>query len=222
MEIGYWAIRGLGAPLRMMATYGGLEYKDSQYSSGEAWFKEHKPRILGMNPLANLPYVVDGDKCICQSNATMVHIGEKIGIYEGLRDLELLVEIFDLRNAVVDLAYPFRKVARDQAEFEVAAEAHLGKVAPKQYAKLEAVLEKNGTLYMLKDTPSVCDFHVWEMLDQHESLALKFNHPSPLIPFPKLKRLHDTLKADPKLKPYFDSDKYKLPINNPLGGAYFH
>ncbi|KAJ8613989.1 hypothetical protein CTAYLR_005632 [Chrysophaeum taylorii] len=194
-----------------MATYGGLEYKDSQCSSGEAWFKEHKPRILAMNPL------------ICQSNATMVYIGEKIGFYEGLRDLEIVVEIFDLRHAVVDICYPHGKVARDETEFEMAAEAHVNKVAPKEYAKLEAVLEKNGTVYMLKDAPSVCDFHIWEMLNnQHESLAFKLNHPSPLLPFPKLKRLHDTLKADPKLKPYFDSDKCKLPINNPLGSAYFH
>ena len=35
--------------------------------SGEEWFKDRKPAILALNPLANLPYLVDGDTCVCQT-----------------------------------------------------------------------------------------------------------------------------------------------------------
>lgn len=31
LTIGYWNCRGLGAPLRMMATYAQLDYVDKQY-----------------------------------------------------------------------------------------------------------------------------------------------------------------------------------------------
>lgn len=37
------------------------------HSAGEDWFKSRKPDILAMNPLANLPYLVDGETCICQT-----------------------------------------------------------------------------------------------------------------------------------------------------------
>ena len=31
LKIGYWAIRGLAAPLRMAAAYGGLKYESVEY-----------------------------------------------------------------------------------------------------------------------------------------------------------------------------------------------
>ena len=30
-----------------------------------------------MNPLANLPYIVDGDKCVCQTNAVRIKPRQK-------------------------------------------------------------------------------------------------------------------------------------------------
>lgn len=151
----------------------------------------------------------------------MVYLGEKFGLYGGIQDLELLNEIYDLRNAVIDLVYPFRKVNRDQAEFDKSVEAHCQKIAPKFYAKLEALLTKTGTIYMLKDTPSVCDFHIFEMIDQSVLLATKFNHKSPITNFPKLQRLHQSFKDLPQLAAYFASEDYKLPCNNPFAKAYF-
>jgi len=53
LDIGYWNIRGLAAPLRMMATYSGIPFKDIQYDYGGApeypgteWFKKDKPSLL--------------------------------------------------------------------------------------------------------------------------------------------------------------------------------
>jgi len=178
--------------------------------------------VLGLSPLANLPYIIDGEAAIAQSTSCMVYVGEKFSLYGGIRDLELLTEIYDLRNALIDLVYPFKKVCRDQGEYEKAAEAQIQKVAPRFYAKLEQVLDKAGTLYTIKETPCCADFHIWEMLDQHEALAAKHEHPSPLTKFPKLAKMYVAFKQEPKLANYFASDAYKLPINNPMANTYFH
>jgi hypothetical protein len=36
LTIGYWACRGLGAPLRMMAAYSQTDYDDKFYEVGES------------------------------------------------------------------------------------------------------------------------------------------------------------------------------------------
>ena len=61
MEFGYWQIRGLGAVFRMLFEYKEASYVDKLYNSGKDWFKGRKREILAMNPLANLPYLVDGE-----------------------------------------------------------------------------------------------------------------------------------------------------------------
>ena len=220
LEIGYWKIRGLGAPLRMMATYAGVEYENKMYTSGEEWFGEKKPEILKKNPLANLPYVIDGDKVVCQTNSCMVYLAEKFGFYGGIKDLELLCEIYDLRNSMIELVYPFKKVNRTPEEFAASTEPQCSAVVTKYYAKFNGFLGK--TKYLLKDTPCASDFHLWEMIDQHECLAIKYGHASPLANFPALKTYYENFKAEPKLKPYFNSDVSKIDINSVMGNAYFY
>jgi hypothetical protein len=64
LEVGYWKIRGLGAPLRMMCEYVGAAYEPLSFEAIEkpdgsfnldSWFKERKPDLLKLNALTNLP-----------------------------------------------------------------------------------------------------------------------------------------------------------------------
>ena len=92
------------------------DYQDVQYADGDTWFKGRKPQLLEMNPLANLPYFVDGDKCVCQTNAIFLYIGEKYGLGgstpdEKLSNTQLLDEIYDVRNTMIDTVYPFKQVS---------------------------------------------------------------------------------------------------------------
>ena len=70
IKIGYWAIRGLGAPCRMAAAYGGIPYESVEYEvhkladgswSRSSWLTDAKPALVEQNAMMNLPYVVDGD-----------------------------------------------------------------------------------------------------------------------------------------------------------------
>ena len=90
IEIGYWGIRGLAAPLRAMLMYHGTPFISTNYDlldkpddafgfQAPAWFMDRKPAMKEINPLANLPFLVDGDVIISQSNACLMYLGRKLG-----------------------------------------------------------------------------------------------------------------------------------------------
>lgn len=224
VEMGYWKIRGLGSVLRMIFEYKEAEYKDVQYSNPQDWFGGRKPEILAKNPLANLPYIVDGDTVVCQTNAIIFYLGEKYGLNgkdkaASLRNLELLCEIYDVRNALIDLVYPFKQVNRSQEEFDKNAAA---KCADAPFGKFEAMLSFGGhDWFVAADGPCTADFHIWEMMDQHKLLAEKLGAGDILAKFPKCKAFYEKFHALPTLAKYFASEAYKLPVNNPGANAYF-
>ena len=228
MEFGYWKIRGLGSVFRMLFEYKEAKYEDKQYETGVDWFKDRKPAILEMNPLANLPYLVDGEKCVCQTNAILHYLGDKYGLNgstdaQKVRTEELLAEIYDVRNGMIDLVYPFKNATRNEEEFKTKAEALSGSPP---FSKFEAILgfkdnASGGKWFVLADGPGVADFHIWEMLDQHKMLAEKMGAAPILEKFPKCKAFYEAFRALPTLQKYFASDAYKLDINNKIAGPYF-
>eukprot|EP00191_Tetraselmis_sp_GSL018_P002148 CAMPEP_0177597116 /NCGR_PEP_ID=MMETSP0419_2-20121207/11526_1 /TAXON_ID=582737 /ORGANISM="Tetraselmis sp., Strain GSL018" /LENGTH=230 /DNA_ID=CAMNT_0019089237 /DNA_START=114 /DNA_END=806 /DNA_ORIENTATION=+ len=224
--LGYWKIRGLAAPARMMLEYKKADYEDVQYDDAAKWFSEDKPKLAEKNPLVNLPYVVDGETVVTHSNSVYAYLGEKLGITptdenSKFWDSQALLEVFDLRNGMIELVYPFKQVCRTQAEFEARRDKILEELLLKSYEKFEKVLQKTPGPFIGGETPAPSDFHLFEMIDQHEALAKSAGKPSPVSSYSGLQKLHAAFKELPSLKNYFSSDAYKLPINNALGGAYF-
>lgn len=233
-EIGYWGIRGLGAVLRMVLEYKEAKYVDTCYSDkwagegdqkGGKWFGEMKPKILEMNPLANLPYVVYGKECVCQTNAVLNYLGDKLRLSgrsraEGLKNDQLLCEIYDVRNNMINLVYAFAGATRTEEEYKKKAGELCDKGA---FAKFEAWFTKYETDYLSGPKPLTADFHLWEMLDQHKILAERMGKPDIFEKIPKCKAFYDKFRALPTLQKYFESEAYTAyPINNKLmAGAFF-
>jgi len=224
VEFGYWGIRGLGAVFRMIFEYKGVKYTDNQYGAGKDWFGEDKPKILEKNPLANLPYLVCGNDCICQTNSILNYLGGRLRMSGGgykakMMNEQLLCEIYDTRNVMIEMAYPFKEVCKTEAEHK----AKVSKVlegAP--FKKYEAILEKSGTEeFFCGKTPCTSDFHIWEMLDQYKMLAEKNGASDIFASIPKCKAFYDKFRALPTLQKYFESDAYKLPVNNPMANPWF-
>merc|ERR1712194_720027 len=110
MEVGYWKIRGLGAPLRMMCYYKESEASFSSFNTGPQWFGEKKPGLAETNAMINLPYIQDGAQVITQSNSCMLYLGRKLAIDEDanfIKNHQALDQIMDLRNDVIKIVYPF-------------------------------------------------------------------------------------------------------------------
>lgn len=224
LTVGYWKIRGLGAPCRMICEYGGLEYEaktyeihkqaDGSYDKSD-WFGK-KPDLKAKNALMNLPYVADGDLVISQTIACIQYLAKKAGLngtteVESIEVAQILCEAQDLRNGGVGFFYGPKSADDGQ-------KAQKLKDLAGSYEKFETWLSQKGTVYTVGNTPTAGDFHLWEMLDQFEMMAVDAKVASPLQDFPKLQKLHQTLKADPKLAKYFSSDLYKFPPNNKFAG----
>ena len=96
IKMGYWGIRGLGAPLRMMLEYAGADYADTRYTDPQPWFGVKKPELLKKNSLANLPYLEMPDgTVVSEANACLVHLEAALGLSPAsdaakLKDAELL------------------------------------------------------------------------------------------------------------------------------------
>lgn len=222
IKVGYWGIRGLGAPLRMLLAYAGADFEDKQYTDPAEWFDKDKPALAEKNPLANLPYVEDGSVVVCLFNAVLDYLGDRFDLSGNSMEQrrmcrQLLVEIYDLRNAIIDIVYAFMEKCRSEDEFKAALEKHLREVHKKAYMKLENVYKQSGGPYALGESICSVDFHIWEILDQHEIYASKMGLPSPLASdeFLNLRAFHSVVKELPELKEYFESDMYTLSTNNP-------
>merc|ERR1712243_294385 len=89
----YWDIRGLAQPARLLLTYTGTEFDDKKLSCGPApdfdkscWYDNKFS--LGLD-FPNLPYYIDGDVKITQSNAILRHSAQKhdlVGKTEKVKD----------------------------------------------------------------------------------------------------------------------------------------
>lgn len=242
--MGYWQMRGLGAAIRMLlhwgkCTHGGAEmnFKDVQYAQDadgvNEWFKRDKVEMIkDANPLANIPYLIDHEekKTIVQFLCICDYLGRKIGVDETdensdqrLRNAQIAMEIFDLRNSVIRLVYKFPNSVRTQSEFYERLPEHLG-ACKKTYEKLESWLQFHDfTYFAKKDAVSSCDFHAFEMIDQHEHYQTlvrgkdgeAVEKQDMLSEFPRLKKFHAEMKSRPELKAYFESKEYKeFQLNN--------
>jgi glutathione S-transferase len=216
--LGYWGIRGLAAPARMMLEYASAQYVDVQYGSPAApdWQKQDKPKLIQQNALINLPYVMLGDKLVTQSNAVFAFIGKRLNLNGRGDDNqtandEILCQAKDLRDAVIGMVY-----ADSKSKYQTEMKKHLtdgGAIT--NYTKFEGYLKQRGSAFFCGNKPCSGDFHVWEMLDQHELMCKDLNVPSIIEKYPLLKAYYEKFKALPQLASYFDSAAYKLPVNAP-------
>ena len=224
MEVAYWDIRGLGAPLRMICYYAEADFEpvlhtiEAKEGGGWAstWFTEVKPPLAEKNALINLPYIVDGDVVVTQSNACMTYLGRKFNL-NGKNDTEMirvdqtLCQVFDLRNDAVKFFYS------SEEQVEQGLTSFLEGVA-KHYTKLDGFMAQNKTKFLASDEPTVPDFHFFELILQIEELTTKYNRPSAYKSLPQVAAFYDAFKALPAIEKYLKSDLHALPINNKMAG----
>lgn len=210
--LGYWKIKGLAQPIRLLLTYTGESFEDKQYEQGDApdfsrdeWFSV-KPKFADILDFPNLPYYIDDDVKITQSNAILKHVARKHKL-DGATEKDkavvdmLLDQAMDLRNGVVRLCY--------NPDYEKLKEEYFKNVQ----ATLVALEKKLGDkLWFAGDTITVADFPLYELLDQHVHMKSDL-----LDAYPKLLKFLDRFRDLPKVKEYLQQDGVKnLPINNKI------
>lgn len=141
-----------------------------------------KAELAQSNPFVNLPYVIDGDSVIAQSNACLVYLANRFGLLgsraEDSASVKVAVEqclcqYMDLRDDFVSICY---ENARPYSLFYDAQNRHapvwscnvddetgdvvryLSVTAPTHFAKWEAWFAARDSPFLLGDTPSAPDF----------------------------------------------------------------
>ncbi|XP_005093728.1 glutathione S-transferase Mu 5 [Aplysia californica] len=209
LKIGYWKIRGLGQPIRLLLTYAGAEFDEDQYEQGEGpefsrdeWLNV-KPK-LGLD-FPNLPYLFDGDVKITQSNAILRYLGAKFSLLGEDPKVQaysemMLENAMDMRNALVRLVY--------SPGYDENVDKYFTQVDEK-FKQFEAFLGKKDWFAGGKN-PTICDFHIYELLDQHRLMR-----PESLKGYSNLLAFLDRFEALPQIKAFLQSDKcIKRPVNN--------
>jgi len=219
--IGYHAIRGLAAPLRMMMFYKERTFTNASYGADvqDTWFGKKKPELLPKNSCINLPYIIDGDNVVTQSNTCMVYLGGRLGIdrlEHTFRNRTVLDQTMDLRNALMLIVYPFGAIKTKDGFAEGAAK-HIDGDMTGNFTKLEGFCAGR---FMCGDEPQSGDFHLWEMLHQHIVIAEAIGKEPFLDKFPKLAAMYSAMKAFPGVQKYLASDYHAKYFHN--NGLYTH
>jgi glutathione S-transferase len=189
-----------------------------------AWFEAKKPELKAQNPLMNLPYVIDGDNVITQTNACLSYLGRRLNLC-GRNDTEvseteqLLCEITDLRDAMVKYAYGKQGLSADDLLTQVT-----GKNGTLQ--KLELWLEREVTrgrsgTFLVGDHATAPDFHLFEMLFQYTSVAEYHGRPDLLAAYPRLQQYFTSFAALPENQrylatPFGSISPNRLPCNQKM------
>jgi glutathione S-transferase len=198
--VGYWSIRGLAAAIRMMLCAAGVNHVSYMYDLKESadnnqwtsdYFTEKAENLIQFNSFMNLPYIVDHSEklVLTQTNACLQSVGECLGMMGGANKVEhavcvqLLSELYDLRNVMVRYAY--------DAQQQDAAESTLNE-AQKYFAKFNAHLASSSSsnAHLVGDGFTAPDFHLFELVDQFVHLAKAKNLPDCLMNHPHVRAFY--------------------------------
>ena len=192
LEHGYWAIRGLGQPIRFLLAFVEVPFVDVRYGlspdggpvddEDRDWEREkHNLRL----PFPNLPYLIDSsgptEVRLTQSNAIMRYLARRFDLY-GDSDTErdaidvLQDEAYDFRNWVTKTAYTLGDAYQAAlAEFEAAA-------VPRYLGGFERYLDARGShTHFVGERICLVDFILYELLWQTSLMVpgsiTESNHP---------------------------------------------
>mmetsp|Transcript_6520 Transcript_6520/g.12913 ORF Transcript_6520/g.12913 Transcript_6520/m.12913 type:complete len:276 (-) Transcript_6520:85-912(-) len=240
ITVAYWSIRGLASPLRQMVMYAGaplnnvmydLIIKDDGSVDASCWFGV-KPEFKKKNPLINLPYVVDGDKIITQTNSCLSYLGRKLNLWGNTEEEvceceQLLCEIMDLRNGIVKYGYGCNVEKGESFNVAKAVEylASTKRVMEKLELWLETAVTQRGQsgTFLVADRATAPDFHLDEMLVQHCELAKLAGQTEAtfLQDYPRLAHFKTTFEALPGNAKFMASPLGKvgvIPFNQKMAG----
>lgn len=132
VTIGYWRLRGLAQPIRLLLAYTETPFQEVVYDFAEKqrWFDEDKKNIGFDFP--NIPYLIDGELKLTESSAIMKYLVKRSGKNEllgkNLQDEGSVESILGVEN---DILNEMRKLLAVKENVEIAKAEALAKIKPK-------------------------------------------------------------------------------------------
>jgi len=226
IELGYWAIRGLGQPIRFMLAFADVPFSEVRLGANpdgslitdrsleSADWNEHK-EIIDF-PFPNLPYLIDTsgptEIRLTQSNAIIRYLGRRFDLYgDGEPDraaIDVLQdEAYDFRNKIIDTTY----VEKD--EYPDALDEFIATAIPRYVDRFEQYLQStDSTSHFIGDRISQVDFILYELIWQTSVMvpgSITSNNRPGLFEF------IESFAELPRIADYMSQDSYiERPINS--------
>eukprot|EP00105_Crassostrea_gigas_P039941 XP_019924089.1 PREDICTED: glutathione S-transferase Mu 3 [Crassostrea gigas] len=184
-----------GQPIRSTLIFRSPDY------SREEWLSIKN--TLGL-AFPNIPYYIDIDIKITQSNSILRYIGDKHDVLgktpRDKVDCDMMVEnAMDFRNGVIRLCY--------DNDYEKIKDDYFANVMDK-LRQFDTFLGDKP--WFAGDGSTICDFPMYELLDQHRLMK-----PGILDDYPNLTKFVERFENLPQIKAYMASDKFMArPVNN--------
>jgi len=207
--LGYWRIRGLAEPIRMMLEHTSSSYENKYYVQGEgpefsreSWLKEK--HSLGLD-FANLPYYTDGNVKLTESHAILSYIARRHNLYGSTNAEAAIVDmvlhhVYDMRGPMTGMCYSPNFAERKATFFK--------STFPAAGKELATFLGTNH--WFANNKLSAADFVIYEVLD-----VINIMEAGVLSNFPTLAAFHARFKALPRIHAYLTSSRhFARPINN--------
>jgi len=208
-KFGYWAIQARADQIRLALAYAGEDYEDTAYKfegtttegSPDHW-KSNK-FTLGL-PFPNLPYYIDGDVKLSQSNAILRHVGRKHNLYgkdaNEASEIDMLVDTaWDVCDALIKIIF---------ADFAALKEKHCESMTEK-FKELSTYL--GSKKFFMGDNLTIADCAMFSAIQWHfvldENIVNKYSN---------LAEYLKTMESDPKVKAYLASDRRHSAIFPPF------
>merc|ERR1712038_384153 len=164
VQLLYFDGRGRGEIIRMILTYGGVEFEDKRVSF-EEW-----PQIKPTTKCGFIPELKWGDNVLVQSNAITRFAAREVGI-AGKNSVEMAQcdAIVDFCSEVIEAAYSVHFFFAPNASQEARAKFK-GKL-DSFVRNMEKLLEPNGGEWMVGGGFTLADLYVTIVLSQWVKVA---------------------------------------------------
>ena len=213
ITLGYWKTRGLAQHIRLLLEYTNTPYEDVLYPQGDPPEYDKSEWLsakfnLGLD-FPNLPYYIDGDYKLTESNAITRYIAEKndlIGKTAEERGVASMIE-----NVLYSWHVEYWEVSYDQNYVQL-LEKFLGLVERKYIGPFLKILDKKN--WLVGNELTYIDFIFYEIVDTHFLLlpVLRERYP-PLVEYANRFEQLSAIKA------YMASPRFlKYPINSRYAG----
>ncbi|XP_072500361.1 glutathione S-transferase Mu 4-like [Notamacropus eugenii] len=198
--LGYWDVRGLAHAIRLLLEYTGANYEEKVYHFGDAPDFDKSQWLdvkfsLGLD-FPNLPYLIDGDHKITQSNAILRYIARQYNLCGETEEECIRVDM--LENHVMDVRLQLSRVCHNP-DFEILKIEYLEQL-PGQLRLFSVFLGK--WTWFAGEKITYVDFLVYDVLDQNR----KFD-PCCLDDFTNLKDFLDRFESLSSIAAYLASER---------------
>ena len=222
-ELGYWAIRGLGQPIRFLLAHAEVAFsevrlgvnQDGSIVADESHdWATHKDTLSV--PFPNLPYLIDSsgpaEVQLTQSNAVMRYLARQFDYYGDTASDQICIDVlqdeaYDLRNSIVETVYTLG------AEYEAAFDEFTSTAVPRYLDGFESYLSNRGIhTHFVGTRISLVDFILYELVWQVSIMvpgSVTDTHR------PSLQRFIEAFAKIPQIAAYMArSDYIDRPINS--------